>query len=87
MSSGCFFGNGMTVADFHSLGRTPSLSELLKIAVTGAARRCEKSFNTHGGMLSGPVALLTLTFSSGTSVSVTLIMNSAGNGSSASKIG
>ena len=44
VSGGCFFDNGMTVADFHSLGRTPSLSELLTIAVTGAARRCEKSF-------------------------------------------
>ena len=63
------------------------MSELLKIAVTGVARRCEKSFNTHGGMLSGPVSLLTLTFSSATSVSVKLIMNSAGNGSSASKVG
>ena len=62
VSGGCFFDNGMTVADYHSLGRTPSLSELLKIAVTGAARRCKKSFNTHGGMLSGPVALLTMTF-------------------------
>ena len=59
VSCGCFFYNGMSVADFHSLGSTPSLSEQLKIAVTGAARRCEKSFNTHGGMLSGPVALLT----------------------------
>ena len=87
VSCGCFFGKGMTVADFHSLGSTPSLSELLKIAVTGAARRCEQSFNTHGGMFSGPVALLTLTFSSATSVSITLIMNSTGNGSSASKIG
>ena len=36
MSGGCFFGNGMTVAYFHSLGSTPSLSELLKIAVNGA---------------------------------------------------
>ena len=62
VSGGCFFDNGMTVADFHSLGRTPSLSELLKIAVTGAARRCKKYFNTHGGMLSVPMALLTLTF-------------------------
>ena len=61
VSGGCFFDNRMTVADFHSLGSTPSLSELLEIAVTGAARRCEKSFNTHGGMFSGPVALLTFT--------------------------
>ena len=52
VSGECLFGNGMTVSDFHSLGSTPSLSYLLKIAVTGAARRCEKSFNTHGGMLS-----------------------------------
>ena len=50
MSCGCFFDNGMTVADFHSMGSTPSLSELLKIAMTGAASRCEKSFNTYGGM-------------------------------------
>ena len=68
VSGGCFFDNGITVADFHSLGSTPSLSELLKIAVTGAAVRCEKSFNTQG-------------------VSVTLTMNSAGNGSSTLKIG
>ena len=84
---GCFFDNGMTVADFHSIGRTPSLSELLKIAVTGAARRCEKSVSTHDGKLSGPVALLTLTFSRATSVSVTLIMNSAGNGSLRQRLG
>ena len=83
MSGGCFFDNGMTFADFHSLGSTPSLGELLKIAMTGAARKCKKSFNTNGGMLSSPVALLTLTFSSATSVSNTLIMNSAGNSSSA----
>ena len=79
MSGGCFFDNGMTVADYHSLGRTPSLSELLKIAVTGAARRCKKSFNTSG--------FVNHDFSSATSVFVTLIINSAGNGSSASKIG
>ena len=71
----------MRVADFHSLGISPSLSELLKIDVTRAARRCEKCFNTNGGILSDPVALLTLTYSSTTSVSVTLIMNSAGIGS------
>ena len=87
MSGGCFFDNGMTVADFHSLGSTPSMSELLEIDVTGAARWCEKSFNTHGGMFSGSATLLSLTFSSATSVSVTLIMNSAGKCSSASKIG
>ena len=75
----------MTVGDFYSLGITPSMSELLKIVVTRAARRYENSFNTNGGILSGPVALLTLTYSSATSVSLTLIMNSAGNGSSASK--
>ena len=40
-SGGCFFGNGMTVAVFQSLGNIPSLSELLKIAVIGAANRCE----------------------------------------------
>ena len=84
VSSGCFFDNGMTVAYFHSLSSTPSLSELIKIALTGEARRCEKYFKTHGGMLSGPVALLTLMFSVAASVSVTLVMN---NGSSASKIG
>ena len=77
MSGGCFFDNRMTVADFHKMSSTHSLSELLNIAVTGAARRCEQFFNTHGGMLSGPVALLTLTFSSTTSVSVTLVMNSS----------
>ena len=87
MSGGCFFDNIMTVADFHILGSTPSLSELLKIAVTGAARRCEKTFSTHGGMLSDPLTLLTLTFANTTSVYVTLIMNSPGYGSSASKIG
>ena len=40
-SGGCFFGNGMTVAVFQSSGNIPSLSELLKIAVIGAANRSE----------------------------------------------
>ena len=37
---GCFFGTGTTVAVFQRSGSLPSLSELLKIAVTGAANRC-----------------------------------------------
>ena len=30
------FGNGITLAIFHFIGSTPSLSELLKIAVNGS---------------------------------------------------
>ena len=41
VSGACFFVNGMTVADFHSLDSTPSPCELVKIVVTGAIRRCE----------------------------------------------
>ena len=37
---GCFFGTGTTVAVFQRSGILPSLSEQLKIAVTGAANRC-----------------------------------------------
>ena len=49
-TGGCFLDKGITVAVFHSFGSTPSLRELLNIAVTGAARRCEHSFNAHGGI-------------------------------------
>ena len=65
----------------------PSLRELLNIAVTGAARRCEHSFNAHGGILSGPVALFTLLLSSANLVSLTVIVNLAGSGSLKSKMG
>ena len=34
---GCFFGTGTIVAVFQRSGSLPSLSELMKIAVTGAA--------------------------------------------------
>ena len=37
-TGGLVFGNGITLAIFHSIGSTPSLSELLKIAVNGGAR-------------------------------------------------
>ena len=57
VTGGCFFDKGITVAVFHSFGSTPSLRELLNIADTGAARRCELSF--HVGILSGPVPLFT----------------------------
>ena len=84
---GCFFDKGITVAVLHSFGSTPSLRELLNIAVTGAARRCEHSFNAHGGILSGPVALFTLMLSSANLVSLTLMLNLAGSGSLVSKMG
>ena len=68
----------MTVANLHSLASNSSPCELLKIVVKGAARRCEKSVNTHVvGMLSGPVALLSFPILSTTYVYVTLITNSA----------
>ena len=58
-----FFGNGITLAIFHSMGSTPYLRELLEIAVNGGARTFAWFLNTHAGMLSGPVALLALTLS------------------------
>ena len=45
VTGGCFFDKGITVAVFHSFGSTPSLRELLNIAVTSVATRCEHSFN------------------------------------------
>ena len=60
VTGGCFFDKGITVAVFHSFGSIPSLRELLNIAVTGAARRCEHSVNVHGRILSSPVALFSL---------------------------
>ena len=42
---------------FHSIGSTPSLSELLKIAVNGGARRFAWFLNTHAVMLPCQVAL------------------------------
>ena len=62
-TGGLVFGNGITLAIFHSTGRTPYLSELLKIAVNEGARTFAQFFNTDAGMLSGPVALLALTLS------------------------
>ena len=88
LTGGCFFDKGITVAVFHSFGSTPSLRELLNIAVTGAARRCEHSFNAHGGILSELVALITLMLSSAYYlVSLTLMVNLAGSGSLMSKMG
>ena len=71
------------VAVFHRSGRTPSLSELLKIAVLGAANICVVSQYPRGGggVLSGPVALLHFTFVSAVSVLATLPMSSPGIGS------
>ena len=60
---GLVFGNGIPLAIFHSIGSTPSLSELLNIAVNGGARTFAKFLITHGGMLSGPVSFLALTLS------------------------
>ena len=53
--SGLVFGSGIILADFHTLGRTPPRNEQLKILASGAARQSACSFNTHAGMLSGPV--------------------------------
>ena len=86
VAGGCFFDTGIIVAVFHSFGSTPSLRELLNIAVTGAARRCEYSFNADRGILSGPVALFTLMLSSANLVSLSLMVNLAGSGSLMSKM-
>ena len=37
-TGGFLLGNGITFAVFHSIGTTPSLRELLNIAVKGGAR-------------------------------------------------
>ena len=79
--SGLVFGSGIILADFHTLGRTPSRNEQLKILASGAARQSACSFNTHAGMLSGPVDLLVLTFRRAETVSSPLIINSSGNSS------
>ena len=79
--SGLVFGKGIMLADFHTVGRTPSRNEQLKILAGGAARQSACSFNTHAGMLSGPVDLLVLTFRRAETVSSTLIINSSGNSS------
>ena len=76
---GCFLGSGTTVAVFHKSGSTPSRSELLYIAAKGRDKIWEKSLSIHGGMLSGPVALLILVLSRAASVSSTVIVNSAGS--------
>ena len=74
--SGLVFGSGIILADFHTLGRTPSRKEQLKILASGAARQSACSFNIHAGMLSGPVDLLVVTFRRAETVSSTLIINS-----------
>ena len=43
---GYFLASGMTVADFHKLGRLPSLKELLNIAAIGAASGSSHIFET-----------------------------------------
>ena len=70
---------GTTVAVFQRSGSLLSLSELLKIAVTGAANRSASFVTIHGGMLSCPVAFLHFTF---WSVEAASIVNFAGSGSS-----
>ena len=75
------FGKGIMLALFHSVGRNPSRSELLKIAVNGGARLVALSFNTHAGILSGPVALFALAFRNASTVSATLITYWSGNSS------
>ena len=80
VTGGCYFDKGITVAVFQGFGSTPSLRELLNIAVTGAARRCAHSFNAHVGILSLPVALFTFMLSSANLVSLALMVNLAGRG-------
>ena len=55
---GDFLGSGITQVVFHRLHTCPSITELLKMAHSGAANRGEKSLRTHAGMSSGPVALV-----------------------------
>ena len=57
--SGLVFGSGIILADFHTLGRTPSRKEQLKILASGAARQSACSFNTHAGMLSMKLYVIT----------------------------
>ena len=83
----CFFDKGITIADFHNVGSTFTLSELLNIAVTCAARRCELSFSTNDGTLFRPLAVFTLILSSATLVSLMLMVHLAGSGSLMLKIG
>ena len=63
----CTLGTGTTYADFHCGGKIPSRNELLKIAVSGAARTSVLLRITHAGISSGagimkPCALLKLDF-------------------------
>ena len=78
---GCFLGSGITSAVFQPAGTTPSLMELFKMAVRGAASILEKSRRIHAGTPSEPVALLTLIFLRAFSVVSTLMVNSSGTGS------
>ena len=54
--SGLVYGSGIILADFHTVGRTPSCNEQLKILASGPPIQSARSFNVP--MLSGPVDLL-----------------------------
>ena len=51
--SGFVFGKGIMLADFHTVGRTPSRNEQLNILVSGATRELACSFNTTQGCCQG----------------------------------
>ncbi len=63
-AGGRFSGNGRPVAVFHNFGSTPSRRDLLNIDVIGPDSCWAKYLTIHGGILSGPVALLMLMFAS-----------------------
>ncbi len=66
---GCTLGRGKIFADFHRSGKTPSLSELLKMAASGLGKMTENSFRIQAGIPSGPVALLVFTLFNAASTS------------------
>ena len=52
-----FLNIGITLADFHFVGKTPVLNDRLKIRLKGLAKPKEHFFRRALLILSGPVAL------------------------------